>query len=81
MHVGPSPGHSAQGFQTTTTWIRKRFFRFAIAFTRRMTSQALSGFSYLVTQQCHNTDMYTCYIYAIDIIICSGYRSTIGTAL
>ncbi len=40
LEVQPSPGHSAQGFQTTTTWIRKQFFRFAIAFTTQMTSHA-----------------------------------------
>ena len=36
LYVGLSPEHSAQGFQTTTTWIRKHFFRFAIAFTRQI---------------------------------------------
>ncbi len=38
VQVQPSPRHSAQGFQVTTIWITKRFFRFAIAFTRQMTS-------------------------------------------
>ncbi len=38
LEVQPSPGHSEQGFQATTIWTTKHFFRFAIAFTRQMTS-------------------------------------------
>ncbi len=46
LQVGPSPGHSEQSFKATTIRTTKRFFRFAIAFTRQMTSLTLD-FSYL----------------------------------